>query len=367
MRTLFVALALTAAPFAASAQAPAAAPPPALQSGPQNGARPDPAGLRDASAALAAASKLTLSNSVLTAIVLKPDAKAFYEGVRFDRSGLIASMKFGSTEYYGLWFDQIAADVRDYLFVDDKVVVSPNTGAVGPVDAYDANDPPGYKQAAPGGGFLKIGVGILKKPTDGANYNSFLRYDIANAGAWKVAARKDSVTFTHTLTDAATGFGYVYTKTLRLAPNQPVMTIEHSLKNTGKRAIQSTSFNHNFLTLGAGPTAPGFEVTSGAPLAPQRALGDVATFADGKLRWTRAMAGTDRFLTSLGEYGQAGAPYDVTLRNAAGQGVRIEGDIKMASFTVWGIRRTLAAEPFVTLNAAPGQTLRWRYRYTYMH
>ena len=61
----------------------------------------------------------------------------------------------------------------------------------------------------------------------------------------------------------------------------------------------------------------------------------------------------------------AGGAYDVTLRNAAGAGVHIEGDIKMASFTVWGIRRVLAAEPFVNLKAAPGQTLKWRYRYTY--
>jgi hypothetical protein len=359
MRKLLIALSLAAAPANALAQAPPAGPQPALQSTPMTQPPPNPAGVRDAAQMLAAAPKKTISNGVLTAVLLTPGSpQSFYQGVRFDRAGVVSSLKYGSTEYYGLWFDGVSADVRDYQFVDDKVIAGPNTAALGPADAYDANNPPGWADAAPGASFLKIGVGMLKKPEGQPNYNSFLTYDIANGGAWKVSAKKDSVTFTHTLTDKATGYGYVYTKTIRLLPKQPVMVIA--------KPIESNSFNHNFMTLGQGPTAPGFEVASAAPLNPARALGDVATFEGGKLRWNRAMADQDRFLTPLGDYTSAGGgAYDVTLRNAQGAGVHIEGDIKMASFTVWGIRRVLAAEPFVNLKAAPGQTLKWSYRYTY--
>jgi hypothetical protein len=35
-----------------------------------------------------------------------------------------------------------------------------------------------------------------------------------------------------------TGYEYVYTKTIRLAPDKPVMTLEHSQGNTGKKVIE---------------------------------------------------------------------------------------------------------------------------------
>ena len=41
------------------------------------------------------------------------------------------------------------------------------------------------------------------------------------------------------------------------------------------------------------------------------------------------------------------------------------GDTPLSSFTLWSIRPTVAAEPFVSLSAAPGETVRWSYTYTY--
>ncbi len=35
------------------------------------------------------------------------------------------------------------------------------------------------------------------------------------------------------------GYAYVYRKTVRLAKGKPVMVLEHSLKNTGRKAIDS--------------------------------------------------------------------------------------------------------------------------------
>ena len=43
--------------------------------------------------------------------------------------------------------------------------------------------------------------------------------------------------------------------------DKPEMVLEHSLKNTGRRIIQSTVYNHNFLVLDKQPPGPDFSIT----------------------------------------------------------------------------------------------------------
>ena len=366
MRPIALSLALICAPALALAQAPQGGPPSALQTAPQNIKWPDIDGFRSASAALTAAPKTEIANGVLTATVMTPDKdKGFYRGVRFDWSGMISSVRMNATEFYGLWFDWVADDVRDFAFFGDKIVAAPNTAAVGPADAYDATNPVGWAAAAPGGLFLKIGVGMLRKPADGANYNSFNNYELVDGGTWKTVAAKDRVTFTHTIANSATGYGYVYTKEVRLVAGQPVMTISHSLRNTGAKPIETTTFNHNFLTFGGAPTGPGLTVSGGFPIKPERALAGAATFDGTKLTYSRQLTGVERFSTSLGSFNPPNGKYDVSIANAAGASVRVEGDVGMSQMQLWSIRRTVAAEPFITISAAPGQTKRWTFRYTY--
>ena len=57
--------------------------------------------------------------------------------------------------------------------------------------------------------------------------------------------RKKGVEFSQELTGPS-GYAYAYRKTVRLAKDQPRMTLEHSLKNTGRRVIESNVYNHNF-------------------------------------------------------------------------------------------------------------------------
>jgi hypothetical protein len=57
-----------------------------------------------ATARLEASNRLTLGNGVLSAVVYPPGENAFYRGTRFDRSGVIGSLRYGTQEYYGPWF-----------------------------------------------------------------------------------------------------------------------------------------------------------------------------------------------------------------------------------------------------------------------
>src|SRR5262245_54582056 len=102
----------------------------------------------------------------------------------------------------------------------------------------------GFQQAKASEKFSRIGVDVVRNRDNNA-YQAFKTYDILEHGAWRVKKGKDRIEFAHTLTTDL-GYSYVYRKTVRLARGKPVMTIEHSLKNTGTKAIETAQYNHNF-------------------------------------------------------------------------------------------------------------------------
>lgn len=328
--------------------------------------QPPPENVRDAAPQLADAPKFTITNGRIHATLLQPDAKkGFYRGTRFDWGGLIASLTLGGQEYYGLWFEKTASNVRDYVFEGDTLIAGPNTALVGPAESFDPSNPPGWAEAAPGQGFLKIGVGILRKPDDGAPYSSFRLYDFIDQGSWKVTHGPDWATYTHTLRDAATGYGYVYTKTIRLIAGTSEMTIEHKLENVGTKPIATSMFNHNFLTFGRDPTAQMPTVSTPYPIefvAPPR--GDAAKLTDGHIHYTRALAGDEVFSANIKGY-QTVADAQFTIANAAGASVNTVSDRIWSRLPLWSIRRIVAVEPYVALTVAPGESTAWTFRYRF--
>src|SRR6202030_1244655 len=110
----------------------------------------------------------------------------------------------------------------------------------------DETLPLGYREAKAGGTFVKVGVGVLRKP-DEPDYDRFKTYEIVDGGKWTVKKGPVSVEFTQQVGDANSGYGYTYRKTVRLAGGKAEMVIDHSLRNSGAKAIQTNVYNHNFL------------------------------------------------------------------------------------------------------------------------
>ncbi len=48
----------------------------------------------------------------------------------------------------------------------------------------------GYAEAKPGGTFVKIGVGVIRKPEE-RRFQQFKTYDIVDPGKWTVKKRND--------------------------------------------------------------------------------------------------------------------------------------------------------------------------------
>jgi hypothetical protein len=309
-----------------------------------------------------------ISNGQIKAKVYLPDAnQGFYRSTRFDWSGAIGSLEYKGHNFYGDWFQKIDPAVYDFNYGAEGVVSAPFTAMVGPSEEFNtAGKALGYDEAKPGGTFVKIGVGVLRKPDD-AKYDHSKTYEIVDGGKWSVKKTHDSVEFTQTLADPASGYGYVYTKTVRLVPGKPELVLSHTLKNTGTKAIDTTVYDHNFWTLDNLAPGPGLVVKFAFPVQTTRA--PQAGFAElrGKdFVYLKTLTGNDRVTAAFQGFGDTASDYDITVENQkAGAGVRIQGNRPLTNIVLWSIRTVMAVEPYIAMNIAPQDEFAWELKYDY--
>jgi len=165
----------------------------------------------------------------------------------------------------------------------------------------------------------------------------------------------------------ASGFGYRYRKTVRLAGGKPEMALEHSLTNTGTKKIESSVYNHNFLVLDGHAPSPDFrlvfpfELRSGGGPKPE-----LAEIHGRELTYRKKLEGRESVAISLEGFGATAADYDIRIQNAAlGAGVRITADRPLEKLPLWSIRSVLSIEPFIHFAIDPGEEFTWTQTYTY--
>jgi hypothetical protein len=305
-----------------------------------------------------------ITNGQIQAKIYLPDAKnGFYRGTRFDWSGVIYSLEYKRHQYYGPWFDKTDPTVHDFVFDDPHITAGPCSAITGPADEFQ---PLGWDEAKPGGVFVKIGVGALRKPREG-KYDAFQLYEIVDPGKRTIRKHRDSVEFTQELSDSSSGYGYLYRKIVRLANSKPEMTLEHSLKNTGTRTIQTSVYNHNFLMLDGQPTGPGFVITVPfqirSPRPPNQKLAEIH---GNQIVYVKTLEKHEIAATPL--EGFSGQPQDHVIRienTKLGAGLKISADRPLLSESLWSIRTVMAMEPFVSISVEPGSEFTWTTMYDY--
>jgi hypothetical protein len=322
---------------------------------------------RPVAAQLQESPSIALSNGPITATVALPDAtRGFYRGTRFDWSGMVTKLCYRGQRFYGPWFDRISQSVRDFTFDGEAVVVSTMSSAMGPADEFDPTDsPPGFDAAKPGDSFIKLGVGVLRRPDAGA-YDHYYAYYILDHGTW--SARKTgpgSVVLIQELADPHSGYAYRYTKRIELVPGAPRMIISHTLVNRGSMAIHSTVYDHNFLTLDGHPTEPGLTVQVPFTIQSDASVADAA-IAGAQVTLARAPGARDSIHFAIAGFGPGAADDRVTVTSAdRGAAVTVTGDHPLDKLSLWSIRSVIAVEPFIRIDVPAGQSLRWRYVYDY--
>jgi hypothetical protein len=310
-----------------------------------------------------------LTNGKLDALIFLPDAKdGYYRSTRFDWSGVVGCVSLNGHKFFGEWFtqydplknDSITGPVEEFR-IDDSAM-GPSTSQ--PNETSTRPGAIGYKEARPGETFLKPGVGILRK-VDDRPYSFGEAYPIVDTGKWTVKVGKRWVQFRQVLS-GPDGYAYVYEKTLALKKGEPIMTLQHSLKNTGKKTIETFVYNHDFFMLDGMPTGPGMVVHFNFAPKPQGEMGTAAKIESKDLLYVDELAPQKGVAGYLKGYTDDVRDFDFTVENMRSKvGVQQTSDHSLARLYFWSTQTTICPEGYIKLNVAPGKTSRWTLRYRF--
>ena len=293
-----------------------------------------------------------ISNGQVKAKVYLPDAqRGYYQATRFDWSGVIASLQYQGHNYFGVWFPKYDPKINDAI--------------TGPVEEFLTNGAGlGYDEVAAGENFVKIGVGAIRKPQE-ARFQQYKTYEIADTGKWSVRSGAGWIEFTQELGDTS-GYSYVYQKTLRLANDKPQLAIEHSLRNTGRKTIETSVYEHNFYMIDGLPTGPDVSVKFPFEARATRDMRGLAETRGKELVFLKELAPGQSAFTDVEGYGTTASDYDIRVENRkAGAGVRQTCDRPMSRLVFWSIRTTPCPEAYVQMKIEPGKEFTWRITYDF--
>ncbi len=291
-----------------------------------------------------------ISDGQIHAKLYLPDAQAgYYRATRFDWSGVISSLEWNGHSYFGQWFDRYDPKLHDSI--------------TGPVEEFLTNvSGLGYDEAKPGESFVKIGVGALRRPDDGP-FHQFNTYEITNPGKWTVHQSKKEIEFTHELGDTG-GYAYLYHKTLRLEGNR--LILEHRLRNTGRKTISTSVYEHNFFMLDGQASGPDTVLRFHFDPRAKADLHGLAETEGTDLRYLQELQRGQTVFSELNGYGGSAGDNDIRVENIkTGAAVHQTGDHALSKLVLWSIRTTVCPEAYIDLQVEPGKEVSWRIGYEF--
>ena len=296
---------------------------------------------------------MVLLSSPSLQLRLHEPGDGFYAGIRFDRCGVFGSLLFHGVEMAGPWFSRYEPAMHDAV--------------QGPAEEFSAI---GFDEARPGEAFLKIGVGLLRRPDD-APYDRFRLYEIVDPGRWEVVSAVDRIVFRHELEG-----WYVYEKELVLT-GESSFDIRHALH--GQVLLEGEVYNHNFFTFGRMSVGPSRQLDFPfRPAGDWRAVYDSVAFSPSGVRFSRELTeGESVYCGNIHAAGRAGMPYDLTVKDTAADlsfrpgkaggeiSIHITGDVPVTHTVLWANHRIACAEPYNAFRTAPGSPCHWTLRYAF--
>lgn len=266
----------------------------------------------------------------------------YYQGTRFDWSGVFRRIIFDEVMYADEWFEGKTEFSHDH-------VCGPSEEFAGSV---------GYDEAGREGLFLKIGVGLLERDSCEA-YDAFHLYKIADGGEWTVRHDSHCATFKQELARQ-----YGYEKTIRIS-DEDSFEIMHKLTNTGSKILSTSNYCHNFFNIAGKATGPESSIELDFhPEGKWRENAICGYVSGNSFRFDGMMpAGRNTYLGEI--YPPAGKEgYDVTINGLNGKRkVVISCDRPASMWVFWANSRVATPEPYIRLEAEPGQTLEWTTTY----
>lgn len=294
----------------------------------------------------------TLANGVIKVRVMDPvHPERFNRGVRFTPLAAVLGVSRDGVEY--LYSPENHDPRHDHAGLAAEFDLC--------VPGGPASDfPSGYAEAGVGEGFLKIGVGALKKSA--RPYNFFQTPELLEPAETTVAWTEDGARYRQDFSGAATP-GHAYRLEAVLSLDGPSVVVEWRLANTGAKSIVTRHYTHNFFRIGNKDTDSGHELSfpydfeaSGLESG-QVQEGRTIRFTGPIPRWINAVVSWPE--------GRAG-PNTLTLRHpGARRSITCETSLPGLRTDIHARSAYIAPEQFIEITALPGETRIWTRRYTF--
>lgn len=291
-----------------------------------------------------------LTNGTLVVEVMAPNHPERYNrGVRFTPVAAVLAARFQG---------------RDYLY--SPVAHDPVTDHAGLAAEFDLcipggpaeHFPPGYAEAAVGDGFVKIGVGILRKQAQ--PYSLFQNCEAISPAQTVVEWRPHGAGFRQSC-PRVNGFAYGLDAELDVGTNQVAVT--WTLRNTGAKDFTTRHYTHNFLRFGDQDVGPGYALSfpyafTASGLGPeQEQLGREIHFRRRIPTWVNAVVPYPADYT--------GANTCEVRSSFGGQWLRCETSLPGLRTDIHARAGYVSPEQFVELRLAPGASRTWTRAYVF--
>lgn len=268
-----------------------------------------------------------------------------YCSSRFDWTGKITSVKFDGIQLAGV----------EQLNSEDQ-----NEFGKGFYNEFGIDTALGYDEAVIGGWFHKIGVGLLKKEEE--QYFFSKNYKIKPA-QFDVRPEMNRITIT-CISESINEYSYKLHKEIELLDYG--FNINYQLKNTGERAISTSEYVHNFITINKEFIGGNYVLRFPFPLNP-------GSFEETVNPENRVEIVTHEFqfnttpeeqffFSRLSGGEEVKAHWE--LSNLKSKLVISEtGNFQTRKVNLWGWKHVISPELFYEILVEPGHTLSWSRKY----
>jgi len=251
-------------------------------------------------------------------------------------------------------------DGHDFLF--SPAAHEPVTENCGLAMEFDicttGGSPPGFEETAMGEGFLKVGVGVLRKDVE--RYSFFKAYEVIEPAETRATWARDRAEFEQ-FSKGVNGRAYSLKAGVLVKGNS--VEISCSLTNTGRKAFSTEQYAHNYFLFDNAVAGPGyvlkfpwdFEATGLQPQ--QRAHGREIEFFEAFPPEVKAVNAVIK---------PAGDRNEVTTINPAnGLAVRAWTSLPVSRIALHATPAYLCPEMFVRIDLEPGETKEWTRGYEF--
>ena len=292
-----------------------------------------------------------------------------HKGSRILRSEdlVVEVMDPDSPERYncGIRFTPLAAVLRVSMngagFLMNPVEhnpISDHAGLASEFDLTTPGGPPGFADAKAGEGFVKIGVGVLKKT--GGQYGFWNNYEALQPAKTTVKWGPDSADFHQTCKGAN---GYAYELWAKVEVEGKKVAVQWALANTGARPFETHQYAHNFFRLNKRPVGPDYVLSFPYDFK-----------AEGLQKEQKQVGKEIRFVAQIPTAVNIAVPYPQDYKGAneltvkqtkTGQTVHCVTSIPGIRTAVHAHKRALCPEQFVSIKLKPGEKKQWTRTYTF--